>query len=322
MKPPVLLVPSLVPSLAPFLVAVALALCGCQTVDVPPAPQAGPIATDAGGAAGYQHGGLGISKFEVGDHVRRTFALGYIKQSGDQGTLAIRPTNGSVFAVPNAHAQSLQLPPYGASPQDHDRFVQAYFVGLGLPTAQIKQVHAMTLLEAAGRSDETNRTVPRVSAYYSVLDRTVDNVAVPDSFAWARVDARGVVVQEGVYWPALPAKVLADAKQLNDMLSDRAKRRVFQSRIPVDTSAAIVSIRHASSSEDRFEAFASVDVTVHANVGNVAKPGTEVSSAMHGAPLGSATFVRHFDIDGKELFLPQEKLDLARQYPVTKNARQ
>jgi hypothetical protein len=303
----------------------ALTLAGCQSIDVPPEPPPGPISTDAQGASGYQHGGVGVSKFAVGDDAKRTLALGYLKLSGDEGTLAIRQTNGSVFAVPNAHAQSLQLPPYGGSPQDHDRFVKAYFVALGLPAAQVKRVHAMTLVEASGRTDEAGSATPRVSAYYSVLDRAVGNTPVPDSFAWARVNAQGVVVQEGVYWPAIPGKVLADAKRLNDMLADRARRQAFQSRLPVDAATASVAIRHASASEDQFEAFASVDITVHADVairGADAGNATNAANARQGSVSGGATFVRHFDIDGTERFLPQERLNLTRQYPATKSAQQ
>lgn len=306
---------TLLPLVAVLAIAVTIALGACRAIDVPPAPQAGPIAADAGGAVGYQHGGVGVSKFVVGDQATRTLSNGYIKQTGGQGTLAIRQTNGSVFAVPNAHADSLKLPPYGGSPQDHDRFVQAYFVGLGLPAAQIKRVHAMTLLEAAGRSDESSRTIPRVTAYYSVLDRAAGDASVPDSFAWARVDSEGVVVQEGVYWPALSSKVLADAKRLNAVLADPEKRRAFESRVPAGATTATVAIRHASANEDQFEAFACVDVTVESSA---ARRTTAASNRVS----ANASVVRHFDFDGTELFLPQEKVSLARQYPNAKNASQ
>jgi hypothetical protein len=70
----------------------------------------------------------------------------------------------------------------------------------------------MTLLEANGRSDETTRTIPRITAYYSVVERAVDGIPVPDSFAWARANSESRIVEEAVYWPALPRDVLAEAK--------------------------------------------------------------------------------------------------------------
>src|SRR5947209_3053629 len=146
--------------------ACALGWLSACAVNAPP-PRQGLIPAPDGGTAGYQHGPEG-SRFVVGQSPRRTVQHGYLKQTGDQGTLAINQGNGSVFGVPNAQANSLRLPPFGASPQDHDAFVKDYLLKLGLPADQVENVHGMTLLEANGRSDETTRTAPRITAYYSV----------------------------------------------------------------------------------------------------------------------------------------------------------
>ena len=75
----------------------------------------------------------------------------------------------------------LHRPPFGANPAAHDRFVLDYFAGLGLPRDQVLNMRGMTMLDASGRSADIARPRLRVSAYYSVVQRAVGGVAVPDS---------------------------------------------------------------------------------------------------------------------------------------------
>ena len=294
--------------------AALLFLASCATPQVPPAPRPGPIAGSNGDVPGYQHGGTEVSKFVTGDHTEWIFQHGYIRQAGDEGTIAISAGNGSVFSVPNATASALRSPAYGASPQDHERYVRDYFVGRGLPASQVKNARTMTLLEATGRADEINNTIPRLTAYYSVLERDIDGVAVPDSFAWARVNTDGRVVQEGVYWPSLPATAVADAMKLRDLLARPATRRALSARLPVDAASGVVTIRHSSANEDEFEAFASLDVAVHV-------PAPSARAAANYRPLqsiaGGPVVVRHFDVNGQERLLPQERLNLRDKLPAT-----
>jgi hypothetical protein len=295
-----------------------LFVAGCANVDLPSPAHQGPIPEPGGGVPGYQHGGGEGTKFAIGQNLRRTSQYGYLKQIGDEGTLAIRYSNGSVFGVPNAQAASLKLPPYGASPIDHGRYVRDYFVRLGLPTDQIEGVRNMTLLEASGRADETEKTIPRVTAYYSVLTRSVGDVTVPDSFAWARANSEGAIVQEGVYWPPLPSNVLSDARKLERLLVDPAQRRVFASRSSIDPRTGKVAIRHAAANEDQFDAFASLDITVRSSVSGSRQRAAAARNAR--VPLnGGTTIVKHFGIDGVERFLPQESLNLIATYPGRKD---
>jgi hypothetical protein len=103
------------------------------------------------------------------------------------------------------------------------------------------------------------------------------------------------------------------------MLSDDERRRAFQSRIPVDTSKATLAIRHASVTEDHFEAFASLDVTIRSSPAAVRPDDTQKAA---NPSVGGAALIRHFDINGTERFLPQETLELRDRYPERKhNAR-
>jgi len=317
-----------------------LSLAACATMNVPPPPRQGLIPAGDGGAAGYQHG-IDGSRFVVGQNTRRLVQYGYllmlaeygdtsprgrkrhcilrasVKLTGDEGTVAISRGNGSTFGVPHARASTLRMPPFGASPQEHDAFVRDYFVKLGLPADQVDEVRCMTLLEANGRSDETAQAIPRVTAYYSIVKRVVEGIAAPDSFAWARANSEGRIVQEGVYWPVLPRGVLDEARRFKDILSDDQRRRAFQSRIPGDISKATLAIRHASATEGHFEVFASLDVMTRSSP---AAPRSDARQRATDSSVGGMTVIRHFDINGTERFLPQEKLNLKDRYPERKDA--
>ena len=144
------------------------------------------------------------------------------------------------------------------------------------------------------------------------------DVTVPDSFAWARANAEGAIVQEGVYWPPLPSNVLSDARKLERLLVDPAQRRVFASRSSIDPRTGKVAIRHAAANEDQFDAFASLDITVRSSVSGSRQRAAAARNAR--VPLnGGTTIVKHFGIDGVERFLPQESLNLIATYPGRKD---
>lgn len=292
-----------------ILILTAALAAGCVTQVRVPDRQSGVIAATDGGVIGYQHG-ADRSNFAVGAHAHRTLEHGYLKHVGSEGTFAIDRVNGSAYGVPKASAHSQHLGPYGKSPNDHNAFVRAYFVKSGIPVEQIGAVKGRTLLEATGTADEKERATPKVTGYYTVLERTVDGIPVADSFAWARVNAEGQIVEEAVYWPAIAGAVIAKARQLREVRDDPKRRHELATRISADASSAQIVIRHSSASSDEpFEGFASVDLLV-----KVMAPGTEQSPNYDKTTLMPQTaYVRHFDIDGKELFLPQERLRLPRQ---------
>lgn len=271
----------------------------------------GTIPAPAGGAAGYQHGPE-HTRVVVGDHRKTSERYGYLRMVGDQGTVATNIANGSTFAAAAPASSGAHLPSFGSNYEDHDKFVKDYFVKLGLPAEQVGSVHAMTMLEAKGPSADVGRTVPRITAYYSALQRTVEGIPVADSFAWARANSRGEVVQEGVYWPAIPAEVLKEAQQFRELLADPHRLQGFKTRLAVSGGEGAVVIRHSSATGgNAFESFASYDVSLHV-------PST--SEQKTPAPGTTVTVVRHFDLNGTERFLPQEKLNLGDQYKETKTA--
>jgi hypothetical protein len=126
---------------------------------------------------------------------------------------------------------------------------------------------------------DTERTL---EAYTTVVHRALEGFPVPDSVAWATVNADARVVAEEVFWPPIPQTVIDDAKMLNQSLTDPVRRSELETRLPAGSRT--VAIRHSSWTEQNFVAFAAIDVLL---------------SSRGGGTL-------HFDRDGKPLRLPRE----------------
>lgn len=288
----------------------AVTLTACVSSAPPEWRTQGTIPAPAGGAAGYQHGPE-HTQVVLGDHRKTVARYGYLKAVGDKGTLATNIATGSTFAAAAPGSSGVHLPPFGTGYEDHDKFVKDYFVKLGLPAEQVASVRAMTMLEAQGPSPEVEKTIPRITAYYSALQRTVEGVPVADSFAWARVNSRGEVVQEGVYWPAIPSEVVKQVHQFRELMADPQRLQAFKSHLGAPGGEGAVVIRHSSAAlNESFESFASYDVSMHVP----ASPSGQKTPT----PGATVTVVRHFDLNGTERFLPQEKLNLSAQYKEAK----
>jgi len=291
--------------------AISLCLVACSRRSAPQPPQRGPIITSPGGATGYQHG-LEGSRFALGDHVRRTAELRFNKYVGNEGTFGIDITNGSVLALPKANAKSLQLPPYGHTSQEHDTFVKDYFVSLGIPPDQIASVHTAMMLEAHGTTGDAKSPQPKIVAYYSGLDRAVDGIPVPDSFAWARVNSAGQVVAEAVYWPAISPNVLSDARKLKDVLSDPQRQQAYDAKLPAGFDNRDVAIHHSSATvESDFRELAAIDVSYRVRAPKASsKDENEQFDRLQGMSV-----MHHLGIDGRELRLPQETRNIGKDTP-------
>jgi hypothetical protein len=235
---------------------------------------------------------------------------------GSDGVFATNLQNGAVMALPNAHADREQTAAgYALDPNRHNEQVVDYFLAAGVPRDQIGGVHTLTLLSSSGYRGEPRAASPKVDGYISVLQRKIDNYPVVDSVAWARMSEQGRAISEAFYWPAIPAKALADARRLEEVLGRNSDKSAFLARLPANLPPGNVVIRHSSATVERpFEVFASYDVL---------EQRTSPASGIPGYPSGtrlaiSATILRHFDVDGVERRLPQETPTLETDYPTAK----
>jgi len=295
-----------------YLFVIALTI-SCADTKVPQAPNAGIIQTDSGGVVGYQHG-LEHSRFIVGTNGRAVSEFGFIKVVGTEGTFAVDAANGAVIAIPNARSAEQQRAVwYTLGADRHNQQVLAYFVAAGIPQDQIGGVHATTSLYASGGADDSSAAQPKIAAWQSILQRVTNGVPVIDSVVWARMNEQGKVISEWVYWPPISGKTIGEARRLRAMLSQESERAAFLSRLPRDLPPGEVVIRHSSATvSEPFEVFASYDVVERKTARDL-----KSSSDANGMTLG-VSVVRHFDVEGNERKLPQERRSPSGDFPAEK----
>lgn len=303
----------------PFLFAILVSVicAGCATTQ---SPSPGLIASDKGGAVGYQHS-LERSRFltgPTGAELRRVEEYGFSKVVGPDGVFATDLRNGLVIAVQSGGSDKSEAKSgdeeakagYVMDPDKHSKQVLDYFLAAGVSKDQIGGVHANTYLSSSGSTQDVRPAPPKVDGYASVLDRKIEKYAVVDSVAWARVNEQGSVVSEWVYWPAIPAKAMAEARRLDELVRSSDKTG-FLHRLPAGLPSGKVVIRHSSATaEGPFEVFASYDVLEK-------RTSSETARGKTPSPPHSliSVFVRHFDVDGVERRLPQERRNLGADYP-------
>ena len=287
----------------------------------------GMIASDEGGASGYQHS-VERSRFVPGrlDEQQRVIKeFGFSKVEGSFGVFATNLRTGVVIATQNGGVdKNMAYPPqqaegkaeYLLSPDRHNAMVMEYFIAAGIPRDQVGGIHASTYLSGGGVGEDAAQ-VRKVDGYASVLKRVVgDKFPVVESVAWARLDDDGKSISEWVYWPAIPAKALADARLLQQKTTGPGKAE-FLARLPAGLStgalsAGTVVIHHSSATDEGpFQALATYDV-----IDNLVKL-PEGYDKMSKVPRGG-TVVRHFDKEGVERRLPSERLNLGLPDPGAK----
>jgi hypothetical protein len=264
-------------------------------------PTAGPIRAEDGGAAGYQHG-LDRSRVSLGADRRIVDERGFLKVVGPTATFAVDATNGAAAAIPNASRiiAAEEGAPRPVDPERHNQQVVDYFVGAGIPREQVAGVDALTLLAARGETRSPQPPQPEVIGYQSALKRSIGGVTVADSVAWARLTDRSEVLSEGVYWPALPRAAVTEAAEFQRRLNDAQQRQLFLASLPTGLPEGEVVIHHSqATTRGEFQVVVTYDVAAPVNAPVPAGAGA------NDRPV--SWVVRHFDIQGREIRLPQEQ---------------
>ena len=288
----------------------------------------GVLASDEGGADGYQHS-VERSRFVTGstvDQMRPIEEYGFLKVVGPNGVFATNLRNGLTIATQNeemdksdtneATHESKYAPLL--DPEKQNAMVMEYFVAAGIPREQVGGVHANTDISAVGAGDDIMSATVRVDGYTSILERVAGGFPVPESIAWARLDNEGASIGEFVYWPAIPAKALADARLLNEMTTG-PRTAEYMARLPANLPPGVVVIHHsAATDEGPFEALATYDVldsrrAPDQSAENMSRPPSEGNTANMAVAV-----VRHFDVEGVERRLPYEQLTLGTPDPRSK----
>ena len=269
----------------------------------------------ADGIPGYRHSAE-KSRFLAGESLARITPVeenGFLKYRAANGVLAMDQRTGLTFAVQSISQDKSSRARLASGPsmpvpnaEEHNRRVVDYFLQSGVPRDQLGGVHANTYLSSAGPTNQASFMRPRVDGYASILSRNAAGFVVVDSTAWARMDAKGRVIDEWVYWPPISSKVMDDAHRLNERLNG-ADRGAYLSKLASTQKTGRVVIRHSSPfAGGDFQAYASYDVTER----------TESAERSR-----ASVYVRHFDLDGREFRLPQEMRNLGKDYPAKEGAQ-
>lgn len=285
-----------------------LLVVACSRTEVTHSPASGPIAAEPGGVQGYQHGN-DRSKFVAGADKHEVAEYGFVKVVGSEGTFAVDAHNGLAVAIPNARsARTMSTSWYTRDSAQHNKLVMDYFAGAGLPKDQIGGVHATTSMAATATGEQAPRPQPSVGGYQSIIERKLEDMPIVDSVAWARMNDAGESLTEWVYWPAIPAQAMADARRLRALFSNDSERTAYLAKLPPNLPPGAIVVRHSSAtSAVAFEAFASYDVPER-------RLGPEVLIARRTSER-AIVIVRHFDLSGTERMLPQEKAQLKEDFP-------
>jgi hypothetical protein len=168
-------------------------------------------------------------------------------------------------------------------PAAHGAAVRSYFVGAGLPADQIGAVVPYATVGASYGDD--GPTAPTLLWYTSVIQRSVMDIKVVESIAYARFNSDGDAVEEGVYWPAIPGAVLRTALALKGRFADASSKSSYLKSLPGTPADGDVVIHHPPGSwTGKFSSIALVDVAT-----------------------GTAQGPNHFDENGRRARLDYEE---------------
>jgi len=238
-------------------VVLVAAACSTADSDVQTGVTGSAVSATGAAVAGYQHH-VAKSKFSVGADPLELDEFGMHKVVGASGVFATRKT-GLVTALANAEAPARKRGPI-ASAEAHDRAVRAYFVQAGVPADQIESVQQFEVVGAPTGPEGKADFHGTVEYRYSMLKRSIRGVSVPDSFAWARVNEDGDVVEEQVYWPAIPQSVVDVGLGLSLKLRDASVAEKLEAALPKHRKGAGLVIHHSPGEwEGPFVAVATYD---------------------------------------------------------------
>lgn len=220
-------------------------------------PLSGPSASSAASQiiTGYQHDLL-HSRFPLGPDPIRDDSQDLMRYVGSEGVFAVWKNGGGSLAIPNGNSPILQAEPLTHVEEVHNQRVLEYFLQAGLPKEQVHEVLVSTWnsnVESANSPSDA-QSLPKFRAFYSQITRKLGEIPVVGSFAWARFDAQDRAVEEGVFWPELPASVEYDVAVFNALLKSvdtfsQFRRKISQQNPLIGDLPGILQIRHRTFSD-------------------------------------------------------------------------
>jgi hypothetical protein len=269
-------------------------------IAAPAEPQSEAPAMSAAGIK-YEHR-LEMSRFDVGKGVHHEIQGPFERVLGDKGIFFIDKVTGAMLAVHNAPVlakpsavatmagdnppQPLPLPkPLTENSDEHSAVVRAYLFAAGVPEAEVSGTHVTTTIAGGGPvHGGMQPSLSKLLWYTTHLERSLGGIPVEGSYAFAALDSAGDVITEGVYWPAIPAKVIYRAQVLQERMESANGHAAFLADVrkaqpdmgddagTVGDTAGTVKIVHTSAGHHgKFEAHAVYSVVMPNAIGGMAQ---------------------------------------------------
>jgi hypothetical protein len=276
---------------APIVALAAIVCAGCTSVpepdDTASVSRTGPLELSKETFVGFRLGAM--PQMSLGPSARSSRENGLFKISGEHAVLGQDEANGATMLVPNADAPKRR--PFGASLEEHGEAVREFYLAAGLDATQVSSAQGLVGGSRSARSaDDVPIEVGPVE-YYSVLNRQIEGIPVPDSFAWAQLAEDGTVIAAGAYWPPIPKTKVLEAKAFAARIASPVEGAQYMRNLPPIESAGPpgqVSVRHSSFAQPELEPYVVYDIVTLVGVGRT-------------------SVTRHFDANGAEVRLPQER---------------
>ena len=185
------------------------------------------------------------SRFAFGSTPVRDDANGFKRWVGVDGVVAIEASGGEMGSM-NGGAPETNLPDWSNDPTALGAHVTAYFASFGLSSCQVG--------DAGVHGGSGGRTI--------ALARSIDNIPVGESIAFARFNDQDQSTSEGFYWPTIPADVVTSARAFHNMLADPVQLAAYKAKLPAEARGdGEIILHHTNSvSTSPFAAAATYDV--------------------------------------------------------------
>jgi hypothetical protein len=149
--------------------------------------------------------------------------------TGPEGA-AVGPPNA--LAIPNSGASAQARPDFSGDVEVLKTHVKEYLMGFGIRECQISNIE---VLASFGGGGPVGGPTTQTAGHRTIsLSRAIDGIPVAESHANATMNDQDQSTNEGLFWPELPADVVAGAKVFRDQLKDPATLEAYKAKLPTN----------------------------------------------------------------------------------------
>lgn len=150
---------------------------------------------------------------------------------GSHGALLIED-NGSIGGALNADALEVARADWVGDDAALQAHAKDYFAEMGLDGCQIRSIDVLSQGSGGSSSGGASSSSRVIS-----MGRGVDGISVLQSSASVQFKDTDVTSSESIYWPTIPADVVATARAFRDRLKDPGALASYRAHLPASAQA-------------------------------------------------------------------------------------